>query len=89
MSEVAEKPTFDRQAHWRQGNPQKVWAQRALRSALKMGMLHPLPCRVCGVEPAEAHHPDYNRPMEVGWYCRRHHKAKHARLKCEKVGGEQ
>ncbi|MEQ1945174.1 hypothetical protein ABMA32_22405 [Mesorhizobium sp. VNQ89] len=83
MSEVVEKKPFEAQKAWRESNPQKVWAQRALRSALKMGMLHPEPCCVCGVEPAEAHHPDYDRPMDVVWLCRKHHKAEHARLKCE------
>jgi hypothetical protein len=66
-----------RQAKWREKNPQKVWAHAALRSALKRGLLTATPCEVCGEEPAEAHHPDYDRPMKVRWLCRHHHRAVH------------
>ena len=68
-----------RQAKWRERNPQKVWAHVALHSAIKRGLVVPQPCEVCGVEPAEAHHPDYHRPMDVRWFCRLHHKAEHRR----------
>jgi hypothetical protein len=44
-----------------------------------------MPCEVCGSPFAEAHHPDYDRPMLVNWYCRKHHQAEHRRLKCEVV----
>ena len=60
---------FEPQARWREGNPEKVWAQRALRSAVKMGIVTPQPCRICGVEPAEAHHPDYTQPRPLSLGC--------------------
>lgn len=83
-------PKFLSQAKWRERNPQKVWAQAALRSALKRGLLAQQPCCVCGSAESEAHHPDYDRPMVVEWYCRLHHKAEHARLKAEvvEIGGD-
>ena len=34
---------------------------------------------------AEAHHPDYDRPLDVIWLCPQHHKALHASLKKPKV----
>lgn len=71
------------QARWAAANPQAVWAHQCLRSALKRGLVIQMPCRVCGNLDAEAHHPDYDRPMDVDWLCRRHHKAEHRRLKCE------
>lgn len=74
------------QARWAAANPQAVWAHQALRSALKRGLVIQEPCRVCGALDAEAHHPDYDRPMDVDWLCRRHHKAEHRRLKCEATG---
>lgn len=33
-------------------------------------------CEVCG-EPAEQHHDDYSRPLEVRLLCRRHHMQEH------------
>lgn len=71
------------QAKWREKNPQAVWAHRALRSAVKLGIVKQQPCEVCGDPDSEAHHPDYDRPAAVRWLCRRHHKAAHRRLKCE------
>lgn len=66
------------QARWRADNPEKVWAQRALRAAVKMGIVEPKPCERCGGEPAEAHHPEYSRPADVIWLCRPCHKRVHA-----------
>ncbi|TPJ34255.1 hypothetical protein [Mesorhizobium sp. B2-6-5] len=71
------------QERWKRANPKKVWAQQCLRSALKRGLVIQEPCRVCGNLDAEAHHPDYERPMDVDWLCRRDHQAEHKRLKCE------
>lgn len=72
-----------RQAKWRAGNPQATWAHQCLRSALRRGLVIQQPCKVCGDPNTEAHHPDYDRPMDVDWLCRPHHKAEHRRLKCE------
>ena len=94
MARAATSPEtskFPSQAKWRENNRQKVWAQAALRSALKRGLLSQQPCCVCGSSASEAHHPNYDMPMAVDWYCRLHHKAEHARMKAEAVkkgGGE-
>lgn len=42
-----------------------------------IGLLKKQPCWVCG-EKAIAHHPDYDRPLDVVWLCQPHHKQTHA-----------
>jgi cytochrome c551/c552 len=42
----------------------------------RRGKLHPIPCATCG-QPAQKHHPDYDRPLHVHWLCRKHHLALH------------
>ncbi|MBB3288760.1 MULTISPECIES: hypothetical protein [unclassified Rhizobium] len=84
MADIEKKIT--RQAKWSLAHPKERWAHSALRSALKRGLIEKRPCQVCGSEDSEAHHPDYDRPMLVEWYCRTHHKAEHRRLL---EGGQQ
>jgi hypothetical protein len=48
-----------------------------VQNALRLGILAQQPCEVCGAEKSEAHHPDYDRPLEVQWLCRAHHRARH------------
>ena len=36
-------------------------------------------CVVCG-EPGERHHEDYEQPLVIVWYCRRHHIERHVVL---------
>lgn len=78
---------FPSQAKWRDRNPQKVWAQAALRSALKRGLVEQKPCQVCGSPESEAHHENYDRPADVVWLCRQHHREEHRRLKAAAEGG--
>ena len=60
---------------------EKFREKRSARSktyyALKRGKLLEMPCIVCG-DKAEAHHPDYSRPLDVVWLCHRHHAQTHA-----------
>lgn len=32
------------------------------------------PCEVCGTTPAQRHHDDYSKPLEIRWLCPVHHK---------------
>ena len=45
---------------------------------VRRGKVKRLPCEVCGREPAEGHHHNgYDRPLDVLWLCRVHHRARH------------
>lgn len=54
-------------------------AKSAVHRAIGDGSLVREPCEVCGAEPAEGHHDDYSKPLEVRWLCRSHHKRHHAK----------
>jgi len=53
-------------------NPEKIKAQRAITRAIKSGEIsRPEICEICGKScKPDAHHPDYNKPLEVSWLCR-------------------
>lgn len=54
-------------------DPIKVSARKKVAYALKTGKLKKLPCSVCGVDRVEAHHENYNKPLEIVWLCKQHH----------------
>lgn len=62
---------------WKVEHPKRRAAQVAVGNAVRDGRLIKLPCLVCG-NKAEAHHPDYDRPLDVMWLCPAHHKQTHA-----------
>ena len=53
--------------------PEKMRAHNAVRNAIETGRLVRQPCEVCGTVPAEAHHDDYGKPLDVRWLCKIHH----------------
>lgn len=68
---------------WRAENPNRRAAQAALDNAVRGGRIIPWPvCELpeCNSKP-EAHHPDYDRPLQVVWLCSAHHKQAHALFK--------
>ena len=64
---------------YRASNRKKAVAHGKVAYALRAGQLVPMRCEVCGSAKTEAHHDDYDRPLDVKWLCRKHHKAHHAR----------
>lgn len=44
-----------------------------LHHHLQRGKIKKQPCEICGSSIAEAHHDDYNKPLEVRWLCKKHH----------------
>lgn len=61
----------------------------AISNAIHNGRMTKQPCEVCGAEPAEAHHDDYNKPLEVRWLCDKHHKEWHKYNKPKYIKGAE
>ena len=47
--------------------------------AIRDGKLTRMPCEKCGELPSEAHHENYDKPLDVRWLCPRHHRDIHKR----------
>jgi len=47
--------------------------------AIRDGKIKRKPCEVCA-NKAEAHHPDYSKPLKVKWLCLKHHREEHKRI---------
>lgn len=73
---------------WRAAHPLEGEARRRanarayLHVYIKRGKVKRGPCEVAGCKArAEAHHDDYDKPLEVRWLCTEHHRAHHKRAK--------
>lgn len=55
----------------------KANARSYLHVYRKRGKVTQQPCVNCGDPKSEAHHPDYSKPTEVIWYCRKCHMDHH------------
>jgi hypothetical protein len=58
----------------------RTFAHLCVDHALKSGLIERENCIYCGAQ-AEAHHPDYYKPLWIIWLCRPHHMAHHGRIK--------
>lgn len=65
---------------WKSQFPNRRKAQILLGNAVKNKHIEKQPCFICGGN-AEAHHPDYDSPLDVIWLCPAHHKQTHAMAK--------
>jgi hypothetical protein len=61
-------------------NAWQAFAHQCVGYALKIGLLERENCLYCGAQ-AEAHHPDYHKPLWIVWLCKPHHMAYHARTR--------
>jgi len=61
-------------AQYREKNQEKIIAQRLSNKLYPSRQICNL--SVCN-KLGERHHPDYSKPSEIIWLCRRHHKEKH------------
>jgi len=54
-------------------SPEKYKANYLLHNAVRDNRIQKQACRVCGDTSTEGHHPDYSKPLEVIWLCKKHH----------------
>lgn len=67
-------------------DPVKERARHMVNAAIATGALVREPCLACDDPVVEGHHHDYDRPLEVTWLCRKHHRMAH-RLPIGSAGG--
>lgn len=60
----------------RQRYPHKDRARQRVHKAVKSGRLLREPCKFCGATRVQAHHHDYNKPLDVTWVCFKCHREK-------------
>lgn len=58
-------------------NPKKRFVHIKTGNAIRDGKLLKRPCEVCASENVQAHHCDYDKPLEVMWLCPIHHEEWH------------
>ena len=61
----------------------RIMANYELNRAVESGIIRRWHCENCGAEPAQGHHPDYDKPLEVIWLCPMCHAAEHRKAKGE------
>ena len=54
----------------------KANARALAKHYVKNGTIKRETCLICG-EKAEMHHDDYDKPLEIIWFCRKHHLEHH------------
>lgn len=59
----------------------RIVARKRIQQKIQRGKIARGSCEVCGATPAEAHHDDYSKPLDVRWLCRPHHREHHRNLK--------
>jgi hypothetical protein len=63
---------------YKKNHPEQVRAWGFVYRHVKAGRLaKPDKCQICGKSPAQAHHPDYSRPLDVLWLCLACHRNQH------------
>lgn len=60
---------------------EKIAANYRVFSAIRAGELKRMPCEACGSQRVQAHHDDYEKPLEVRWLCPSCHKRHHIEQK--------
>ena len=65
---------------WRNEDKRRAQCHSAVAKAIKSGELVRSPCSKCGDVNSLAHHEDYDKPLEVIWFCQPCHKQRHKEI---------
>jgi hypothetical protein len=82
LSKAYQKTDAGKESHkkalkkYKETYPLRYAAKVIFGNALRDGVVLRQPCIICG-EKAEGHHPDYSRPLDVVWLCKKHHMDAH------------
>lgn len=59
----------------------KIKAREKVRGQVISGKIKKQSCLDCNSIETFAHHPNYNKPLEIVWLCRLHHAIEHKKIK--------
>ena len=66
---------------WKRKHPIAHIAHYMVNNEIYNGKLIKLPCEICGTtNNIHAHHPDYSKPLNIIWLCRKHHIELHSNI---------
>ena len=82
---LTEKGAMSQRAY-RRKYPLKYKARNIVSNAIRSGELERGCCSVCGSLNAEAHHPNYAKPLDIIWLCVHHHKECHKKTELPPKG---
>jgi len=66
---------------WRAEDSRRAKAHSAVARAINKGKLTRQSCIRCGNKKTEAHHEDYDKPLDIVWLCCPCHKQRHKEIK--------
>lgn len=70
--------------NWINNNPAARKAHNKLNHAVRMGYIIKQPCKICGsTYRIHGHHNDYSKPLDIEWFCAKHHQRFHINVKQE------
>ena len=74
------KLSTEQTKRWRAEDRRRGVAHNTVARALKSGLLQKENCKKYGEIKSEAHHEDYDKPLDIVWLCSKCHKQRHKEL---------
>ena len=77
--EWRKKNSYHNEINSKKRYPEKEYARYLIQYAVRKGKIKRLPCEICKKPKAQAHHPNYSKPLEIIWLCPLHHRMYHSK----------